>query len=126
MPMAALLSLLAILTLPAAVGAAPQSAPPETFESAARRAQVARDAARDGEAIAAYQVVTDKYPDSPLADDALYFAALAAQQLKNCTEARAYLGVIKSKYTRGNVIKQADELEKALKKDAKNKSKCSS
>ena len=77
-------------------------------------------------AIAAYQVVTEKYPDSPLADDALYFAALAAQQLKNCTEARAYLGVIKSKYAKGNVIKQANELEKELKKDAKNKAKCSS
>jgi tetratricopeptide (TPR) repeat protein len=55
MPMAALVPLTAILALPGAAGASPQAAPPETFESAARRAQVARDAARDGEAIAAYQ-----------------------------------------------------------------------
>lgn len=77
-------------------------------------------------AIAAYQFLVDKYPDSSLADDGLYFAALAAQQLKNCTEARAYLGVIKSKYPKSNVLKQAADLDTAIKKDQKNKAKCSS
>lgn len=77
-------------------------------------------------AIAAYQVVADKYPDSQLADDALYFAAVAAQQLKNCTEGRAYLGLIKQKYPKSNVTKAATDLDAALKKDAKNKAKCSS
>ena len=38
-------------------------------------------------AIGAYQTLVEKYPDSDLADDGLYFAALAAQQMKNCTEA---------------------------------------
>ena len=77
-------------------------------------------------AIGAYQTLVEKYPDSDLADDGLYFAALAAQQLKNCTEARTYLGLIKQKYPKSNVLKQADDLDKALKKDLKNKAKCSS
>ncbi|MGE3763744.1 MAG: tol-pal system YbgF family protein, partial [Kofleriaceae bacterium] len=76
--------------------------------------------------IAAYQVVADKYKDSQLADDALYFAAVAAQQLKNCTEARAYLGLIKQKYGRSNVAKASSTLDAQLKKDARNKAKCSS
>ncbi|MGE3454134.1 MAG: tetratricopeptide repeat protein [Kofleriaceae bacterium] len=78
------------------------------------------------QAIASYQALVDKYPDSPFSDDGLYFAALAAQQLKNCTEARAYLGVIAQKYKKSNVLRQASDLEKAIKKDAKNKTKCSS
>lgn len=77
-------------------------------------------------AIAAYQVVADKYADSQLADDALYFAAVAAQNLKNCTEARAYLGLVKQKYPKSNVTKASSDLDASLKKDAKNKAKCSS
>jgi tol-pal system protein YbgF len=77
-------------------------------------------------AIGAYQQLVDKYADSDLADDGLYFSAQAAQELHNCTEARAYLGVIKQKYPRSNVSKQADQLDATLKKDQKNKAKCSS
>ncbi|MBL0218495.1 MAG: tetratricopeptide repeat protein [Myxococcales bacterium] len=77
-------------------------------------------------AIGAYQSLADKYPDSSLADDGLYFAALAAQSLKNCTEARAYLGLIKQKYGKSNVLKQASDLDATIKKDAKNKAKCTS
>jgi TolA-binding protein len=77
-------------------------------------------------AIGAYQSLVEKYPDSDLADDGLYFAALAAQQLKNCTEARTYLGLITQKYPKSNVLKQAKTLEATIKKDAKNKAKCSS
>lgn len=77
-------------------------------------------------AIGAYQQLVEKYPDSDLADDGMYFASLAAQQLKNCTEARTYLGIIKSKYPKSNVAKQAADLDAAIKKDAKNKAKCSS
>ena len=73
-----------------------------------------------------YQQLYDKYPDSQLADDGLYFAALAAQQLKNCTEARTYLDLVKKKYPKSNVTKQADDLDKGLKKDLKNKAKCNS
>jgi TolA-binding protein len=76
-------------------------------------------------AIGAYQTLVEKYPDSDLADDGLYFAALAAQQLKNCTEARTYLGLIAQKYSKSNVAKQAKELDAQIKKDLKNKSKCS-
>jgi TolA-binding protein len=77
-------------------------------------------------AIGVYQQLYDKYPTSSLADDGLYFAAVAANQLKNCTEARTYLGLIKQKYPRSNVTKQADELDKTIKKDLKNKAKCTS
>jgi tol-pal system protein YbgF len=77
-------------------------------------------------AIGAYQQLVEKYPDSQLADDGLYFAAVAAQNLKNCTEARTYLGLIKTKYPKSNVLKQANDLDAAIKKDLKNKAKCSS
>ncbi|MGH9884885.1 MAG: tetratricopeptide repeat protein [bacterium] len=77
-------------------------------------------------AIGVYQQLYEKYPDSSLADDGLYFAALAASQLKNCTEARTYLGLIRQKYPKSNVTKQATDLDNTLKKDLKNKAKCSS
>jgi len=77
-------------------------------------------------AIGAYQSLVEKYPDSDLADDSLFFAAQAAQALKNCTEGRTYLGLIKSKYPKSNVLKQANDLDAQLKKDLKNKAKCSS
>jgi len=76
-------------------------------------------------AIGAYQQLNEKFPDGPLTDDGLYFAALAAQQLKQCGEARAYLSIIKTKHPKSNVIKQASSLDSQLKKDARNKSKCS-
>lgn len=75
-------------------------------------------------AIGTYQVLVDKYPNGSFTDDGLYFAALAAQQLKQCTEARTYLGIIRSKYPKSNVAKQAAELDAAIKKVAKNKTKC--
>jgi len=77
-------------------------------------------------AIGVYQQLYEKYPDSSLADDGLYFAALAASQLKNCTEARTYLGLIKQKYPKSNVTKQATDLDNTIKKELKNKAKCSS
>jgi TolA-binding protein len=77
-------------------------------------------------AIGVYQQLYDKYADSSLADDGLYFAAVAAQQLKNCTEARTYISIVKQKYPKSNVTKQVDDLDKSLKKDLKNKAKCTS
>jgi TolA-binding protein len=76
-------------------------------------------------AIGAYQQLVEKYPDSDLADDGLYFASLAAQSLKNCTEARTYLNILKTKYPKSNVAKQGTDLDAAIKKDLKNKAKCS-
>ena len=76
-------------------------------------------------AIGIYQQLLDKYPDGSFTDDGLYFAALAARELKQCTEGRTYLGIIKSKYPKSNVSKQAADLDATLKKDAKNKAKCS-
>jgi len=77
-------------------------------------------------AIAAYQLLLDKYPDGQLTDDGMYNAALAAVQLKQCGEARTYLGIIKSKFPKSNVLKQANDLDTQLKKDAKTKAKCAS
>ena len=75
-------------------------------------------------AIGAYQTLYEKYPTSDLADDGMFLAAQAAQQLKLCDEARAYLGIIKQKYPKSNVLKQANELDRQLAKDEKNKGKC--
>jgi TolA-binding protein len=77
-------------------------------------------------AIGAYQTLVEKYPDSDLADDGLYFAAVAAQQMKNCTEARTYLGLVKTKYPKSNVLSTSNTLDAQIKKDLKTKSKCSS
>jgi len=77
-------------------------------------------------AIDAYHKLLEKYPQSSVADDGLYMAALAAQALKNCNEARSYLSFIKSKYPKSNVLKQSAELDAQIKKDLKNKAKCSS
>jgi tol-pal system protein YbgF len=75
-------------------------------------------------AIAAYQQLVDKYADSSFTDDGLYFAALAAQALKQCTEARTYLGIIRAKYPRSNVAKQAADLDAEIRKTAKVKARC--
>jgi tol-pal system protein YbgF len=77
-------------------------------------------------AIGEYQKVWDKYPKSDLADDALFRAGESAQLLKNCTEARAYFGEIKEKYSKSSLAKKAAEKDKALKKAASDKKKCTS
>ncbi|MBX3154553.1 MAG: tetratricopeptide repeat protein [Deltaproteobacteria bacterium] len=77
-------------------------------------------------AIGVFQTLLDKYPEGSLTDDGLYFAALAAQNLKQCSEARTYLNLIRTKYPKSNVLKEANDLDAALKKEAKNKAKCAS
>jgi TolA-binding protein len=77
-------------------------------------------------AINDYRVLLDKYATSPLTDDGLYFAAQAAQNLKQCTEARTYLNLLKTKYPKSNVLKAGADLDAAIKKSLKDKSKCSS
>jgi tol-pal system protein YbgF len=77
-------------------------------------------------AIREYQKVFDKYADSDLADDALFRAGEAAEKLKNCTEGRAYFGLIKTKYPKSSLAKKAADKDKALKAAAKDKKKCSS
>jgi TolA-binding protein len=78
-----------------------------------------------GDAITTYKSLYETYPTSQLADDGLYFAALAAQQLRNCDEARTYIALIKQKYPKSNVSKQAEDLDRAIKRDLKNPAKCS-
>ena len=68
----------------------------------------------------------DKYPDSSLADDALYRAGEAASALKNCTEARAYFGLVKQKYPKSTLVKKAGDKDKELKSASKDKKKCTS
>jgi tol-pal system protein YbgF len=77
-------------------------------------------------AIGEYQKVWEKFADSALADDALFRAGEAAEKLKNCTEARAYFSALKQKYPKSNLLKKAEDKDKALKSAAKNKAKCAS
>jgi TolA-binding protein len=70
--------------------------------------------------------VWEKFADSALADDALIRAAEAAETLKNCTEARAYLTALKQKFPKSTLLKKAEAKDKELKGAAKNKAKCTS
>jgi TolA-binding protein len=73
-----------------------------------------------------FQKVYDKFAQSDLADDALFRAAEAASKLKNCSEARAYLSLLKQKYASSSLVKKADTMDKDLKASAKTKTKCTS
>jgi tol-pal system protein YbgF len=77
-------------------------------------------------AIAEFQKVVDKYGTSDLADDALFREGESAEALLHCTEARAYFGLLGQKYPKSNLVKKAQDKDKQLKKEAKDKSKCSS
>jgi tol-pal system protein YbgF len=77
-------------------------------------------------AIREFQRVFDKYKDSALADDALFRAGEAAQALRRCSEARAYFGLLRQKYPKSSLDKKAQDKDKELKRDAKNKAKCTS
>jgi TolA-binding protein len=77
-------------------------------------------------AIREYRKVIDRHQDSPLADDALFRAAHAAEQLKQCSEARAYLGLLTQRYERSELAKQAVLKEKALRASSRSKVKCRS
>ena len=46
--------------------------------------------------------------------------------MKNCTEARTYLGLVKSKYPKSNVLQSSNTLDAQIKKELRNKSKCTS
>ena len=77
-------------------------------------------------AIREFQKVYDKFATSDLADDALFRAAEAAAKLKNCSEGRAYLSLLKQKYGSSSLVKKAEAMDKDLKASAKNKAKCTS
>lgn len=77
-------------------------------------------------AIAAYQTVFDKFPKSKYADDALYEAGQNAEDLKWCTDARAYYGVLRKKYPKSALSKKAANRDKVLRKARKNKRICKS
>ena len=88
MPIAALSPLLvAVLRLPAAPRPRPpRPRRPRAFESAARRAQAAREAARDAEAIAAYQAALAQRPEW---DEGLWYLGTLLYQSGRREEADA-------------------------------------
>lgn len=77
-------------------------------------------------AIRELQKAFDNYKDSSLADDALYRAGEAAQELRRCSEARAYFGLLRQKYPRSSLARKAKDKDRELKRDAKDKKKCTS
>lgn len=78
------------------------------------------------ESLGEFQRVFEKYADSPLADDAAFRAGEAAEELKWCTDARAYFGLLMKKWPQSDLIKKARARDSALKKNTDNKKKCQS
>ena len=99
----------------------PKAAQAQYFRAEAYFQQKQYDAA-----IGEFQKVVDKYSTSDLADDALFREGESAEALLHCTEARAYFGLLGQKYPKSNLVKKAQDKDKQLKKEAKDKSKCSS
>jgi tol-pal system protein YbgF len=77
-------------------------------------------------AVQEYQAVFDKFQNSPLADDALFRAGEAAEQLKWCTDARAYFGLLRQRYPKSSMVKKAKARDAKLKKNSKNRKYCQS
>jgi soluble lytic murein transglycosylase len=63
--------------------------------------------AAPGEAVERYRQLAREYPDSPLADDALYFAADLLARAGRTGEARAALADLVERYPRGNYRPEA-------------------
>jgi len=77
-------------------------------------------------AIGEFQKVFDKYPDSRRADEALFRAGESAMSLQWCTDARAYFGVLVSRYPKSSLMTRAKKHMDTLKKRAKDKKYCKS
>ena len=75
-------------------------------------------------AIREFQRVIDTYATSDLADDAFYAAGGAAESMKWCTDARAYLGALVQRHPKSPLVKDAKKKLDRLKKEAKNKAVC--
>ena len=76
-------------------------------------------------ALQEFQSVYEKHPTDPLADDALWQAAFAAENLKWCTDARAYYSLLRQKYPKSKFAKKAKSAGLRLKKNSKNAQICS-
>ena len=84
----------------------------ESLEELARRSFAKADAKK---AIECYEAVAQRHADSRLADDALFRAAkLRAAWLKDDKGALSLLERIKSQYPKGDMISEAQALEKTL------------
>lgn len=84
----------------------------ESLEELARRSFAKADAKK---AIECYEAVAQRHADSRLADDALFRAAkLRAAWLKDDKGALALLERIKSQYPKGDMLTEAQALEKTL------------
>jgi len=77
-------------------------------------------------ALGELQKVFEKFPNSTWAPKALYRAGEAATQLKWCTDARAYYGLLRQKYPKSDLAKKAKAADAKLRKYAKNKRRCQS
>jgi TolA-binding protein len=76
------------------------------------------------ESLGEFQRVFEKFPKSSLADDAAYRAGEAAEELKWCTDARAYYGLLLKKWPRSEHARKAKARDTTLRREADNKRKC--
>jgi TolA-binding protein len=77
-------------------------------------------------AIREYRRLFDQRKESPFADDALFRAGESAIQLRQCTEARTYFHLVRSRYPRSELAASAARQEKALTSQRSNRAKCRS
>jgi TolA-binding protein len=77
-------------------------------------------------AIREYRRLFDKRSDSPLADDALFRAGESAGRLLQCTEARTYFHLVRSRYPRSELAAAAVRQEQTFKAQRSNRAKCRS
>lgn len=91
----------------------------ESFEELAKRSCSRSDIKK---AISTYETVALRHASSRLADDALFRAAkLRAASLRDDAGALTLLGRLKKQYPKGDMLKEAEALEKAIKASAKGK-----
>jgi TolA-binding protein len=77
-------------------------------------------------AIREYRRLFDERGDSSLADDALFRAGESAGRLLQCTEARTYFHLVRSRYPRSELAAAAARQEQAFKAQRSNRAKCRS
>ena len=88
----------------------------ESLEELAKRSFVRKDALQAAEC---YEMLSQRHPESRLADDALYRAAkIRAAWLKDDNGALVLLAKIKKQYPKGDMLPEALTLEKALRASA--------
>jgi TolA-binding protein len=77
-------------------------------------------------AIREYRRLFDERSSSSLADDALFRAGESALRLRQCTEARTYFHLVRSRYPRSELAAAASRQEQAVRAQRSNRTKCRS